>query len=71
MRPQLSHGLIFNFWADMAATAAATSVACCHCHRRFLFCKIQARPRPWGLASHGGPAVAHFCGLLAEGLEFS
>ena len=25
----------------------ATSVSCLCCHRRFLFCKIQTRPRPW------------------------
>ena len=30
-----------NFWQ-------ATSDACRHCHRCFLFCKIHARPRPWG-----------------------
>ena len=36
-------------------------VVCRHCHH-FLFCKIQARPRPWGscsggLASRGGPEL--------------
>ena len=31
---------------------AATSAVCRCCHRRFLFCKIQARPRHWG-PSHG------------------
>ena len=33
-----------------AATVAATSAVCRHCRSRsgFLFCKIQARSRPWG-----------------------
>jgi hypothetical protein len=32
------------FFGSKAATVVAASAAC----RRFLFCKIQARPRPWG-----------------------
>ena len=36
-----------QFLAGKADTVEATSAACCCC-RRFCFCKIQARSRPWG-----------------------
>ena len=35
-----------QFLAGKAATVADTLAACRHCGRRFLFCKIKARPRP-------------------------
>ena len=35
-----------KFW-QVRMPVAATSFACHRCRRRFLFYKIQARPRPW------------------------
>ena len=37
-----------QFLLGKAATVVTTSAVCRHCHRRFLFCKIQARSRSWG-----------------------
>ena len=37
-----------QFLPGKGATVVATLAVYRPCHRRFLFCKIQARPRPWG-----------------------
>ena len=46
------------FLSGKAATVVTTSAAVCrHCHCRFLFCKIQPRPRPWGPCQLWRPSV--------------
>ena len=49
-----SQGCHLQFLAGKAPTVVTTSAASRRCRPRFLFCKIQARPRPWGAL----PAVA-------------